>query len=313
MGCFEEVWILKVLVTGGAGFIGSHTVDKLLDNGAEVIIVDDLSTGKEANINPAADFVKLDIVSDQLSEVFQRFQPEYVVHLAAQVSVPISLTNPLKDCMTNVIGCVNLLENCRQTKVAKIVFSSSAAVYGNPEVVKVSEDTPTVPLSIYGVSKLSAEHYLQVFNHLYGLRYTVLRYANVFGPRQDASGEGGVVSIFAANVLTGRRPVIFGDGEQTRDFIYVGDIVNANLQALTGRDQTTLNIGTGIQTSVNRLFLLISEIAGTSLTPIYTEAREGDIRHSCMNNGKAVTALGWKPEVSLKEGLTKTLAFYGVK
>jgi len=302
---------LRVMVTGGAGFIGSHTVDRLIAKGAEVIIVDDLSTGKKENINKSALFEKLDIASEDLYVVFERFKPEFVIHLAAQASVPSSIKNPVNDCRTNVLGSVNLFENCRRYGTAKVVYASSAAVYGNPETITVSEDTPLEPRSFYGFSKLAPEFYLKVFNHLYGLRYTVLRYANVYGPRQNAAGEGGVISIFSTRLLAGQSPVIFGDGEQTRDFVYVEDIAEANLLALNAGDQMVLNIGTGNQTSVNQLFSSISEIAGTGPGSIYAAAREGDIRNSCMDNRVAKTVLGWKPAFSLKDGLAKTYEFYG--
>ncbi|MCL4441910.1 MAG: NAD-dependent epimerase/dehydratase family protein [Firmicutes bacterium] len=301
---------MRVLVTGGAGFIGSHTVDKLIEKGAEVVVVDDLSAGKAENLNPKADFVKLDITSEQLAEAFGRYRPEYVIHLAAQVSVVKSLGNPVKDCLTNITGSVNLLENCRRHGVSKVVYASSAAVYGNPDHIEVSEETSNLPMSFYGVSKLTPENYLRVFNHLYGLRYTVLRYANVYGPRQDAAGEGGVVSIFATKVLAGENPVIFGDGEQTRDFVYVEDVAKANIRALKGGDMAALNVGTGIRTSVNRLFSVISQLTGACLKPVYSEARDGEILHSCMDVRKIKETLGWEPGFLLKEGLAKTVDFY---
>lgn len=301
---------LKVLVTGGAGFIGSHTVDKLIAKGAKVVIVDNLSTGKEENLNPAAEFVRLDVISEQLSQVFARFNPKYVIHLAGQVSVARSTENPILDSMTNIVGAVNVLENCRRFGVKKIVYSSSAAVYGNPDEIVVSETTPTVPASFYGVSKLTPEFYFKVFYNLYGLRYTVLRYANIYGPRQDALGEGGVISIFATRILAGQAPAIFGDGEQTRDFVYVGDIADANIKALTGGDLMTLNVGTGNRTSVNQLFATMKEITGAGFSPQYSEARPGDVRHSCMDNRKIIENLDWRPQVSLQEGLANTLEFY---
>lgn len=301
---------MKVLVTGGAGFIGSHTVDNLINSGANVVVVDNLSTGKEENLNPRAQFVMLDIASEQLTGVFDRYQPDYVIHLAAQVSVAASITNPVRDSITNIVGCVNLLENCRRSGVKKVIYASSAAVYGNPETEVVAESTPTLPLSFYGVSKLTPEYYLRVFHHLYGLRYTVLRYANVYGPRQDATGEGGVVSIFATKILAQAIPVIFGDGEQTRDFVYVQDIADANVRALTRGDLMVLNVGTGERTSVNRLYNLMAEIAGANSVPHYTEARPGEVRHSCMDNRKLVKDLEWKPEFPLQEGLANTINYY---
>lgn len=319
MGCrpavltIERVWLLKVMVTGGAGFIGSHTVDGLIETGADVFIVDNLSTGKRANLNPAAGFGQTDIVSGRLEEVFRNFRPDFVIHLAAQVSVPRSLADPVQDCLTNVAGTVNLLENCRRYGVKKVVYASSAAVYGNPGGERLAETDSKLPLSFYGVSKLAPEYYLEVFNHLYGLGYTVLRYANVYGPRQDAEGEGGVVAIFASRIMARQCPQVFGDGEQTRDFIYVGDVAEANIRALENGDRMIFNIGTGIPVSVNRLFKTMTEIAGINLEPAYAAAREGDIRHSCMDIGNAVTALGWKPVFSMTEGLTKTLDFYRQK
>lgn len=301
---------MKVLVTGGAGFIGSHTVDKLIAQGAKVLVVDNLSTGKEENLNPAAEFVRLDVITEQLSQVFARFSPEYVIHLAAQVSVARSTEDPILDSMTNIVGAVNVLETCRRFGVKKVVYSSSAAVYGNPDEIVVSETTPTVPASFYGVSKLTPESYFKVFYNLYGLKYTVLRYANIYGPRQDALGEGGVISIFATRILAGQAPAIFGDGEQTRDFVYVGDIADANIKALTRGDLMTLNVGTGNRTSVNQLFAIMKEITGSGVSPQYSEARLGDVRHSCMDNRKIIENLNWRPQVSLQEGLANTLEFY---
>ncbi len=301
---------LKVLVTGGAGFIGSHTVDQLINDGAEVVVLDDLSTGIKENLHPKAELIVMDIASEEVSEVFQRYRPEYVIHLAAQVSVPGSLDHPVKDCMTNAAGSVNILENCRLYGVRKVVYASSAAVYGNPAGVTVSASDPLVPMSFYGVSKLVPEYYLKIFADLYGLKYTVLRYANVFGPRQGAAGEGGVVSIFAARLLSGEQPCIHGDGEQTRDFIYVGDIARANVKALNRGDGLTLNVGTGMRVSINHLCQAMSSIAGVVSSPVYTAGREGDIRHMCMDIEQTIAALEWQPQFSLEEGLQKTLGFW---
>lgn len=301
---------MKVLVTGGAGFIGSHTVDKLIAQGAKVVVVDNLSTGKEENLNPAAEFVKLDISVEQLNQVFASYAPEYVIHLAAQVSVARSTDDPVLDSKTNIVGSVNVLENCRSFGVKKIVYASSAAVYGNPDEVVISETTPVDPSSFYGVSKLTPENYFKVFNNLYGLGYTILRYANIYGPRQDALGEGGVISIFATRILAGQSPTVFGDGEQTRDFVYVGDVADANVKALTGGGQMVLNVGTGSRISINELFAMMKEIAGAGLSPQYAEARPGDVRHSCLDNVRIIENLNWQPQVSLKEGLANTLEFY---
>lgn len=301
---------MRVIVTGGAGFIGSHTVDILVEQGSDVLVVDDLSSGNLANLNPAAGFINLDISSPQLSEVFAGFRPDCVIHLAAQVSVARSVRDPVKDSVINVIGCVNLLENCRVAQVKKVIYASSAAVYGHPSEIVVSEDMSTLPLSCYGVSKLAPEYYLKVYYHLYGLRYTVLRYANVYGPRQASHGEGGVVAIFASKAVAGRNPVIFGDGEQTRDFVYVRDVALANVKAIRGADQTVLNIGTGVGTSVNRLWALIAQISGVQSEPDYTDARTEEIRHSRMDISKAMSILNWRPEMTLEEGLRKTVDYY---
>lgn len=301
---------MRVLVTGGAGFIGSHTVDQLITSGAEVLIIDNLSTGKEENINPSAEFVRLDIESENLSGIFQKFRPGFVIHLAAQVSVPNSIKNPVKDTTTNILGSVNLLENCRQYGVEKVVYASSAAVYGNPRGVFISENDPVTPLSFYGVSKLTPEVYLKVFNQLYGLKYTVLRYANVYGPRQDALGEGGVISIFASKILAGQSPVIFGDGEQTRDFVYVEDVAKANVKSLSAADQLILNVGTGKRTSVNDLVHIMADAANSDIKPSYSSERYGDIKHSCMETSQIKEYLEWEPQFSLQEGLTRTIDFY---
>lgn len=301
---------MRVIVTGGAGFIGSHTVDQLIKSGAEVLIIDNMSTGKIENVNPAAELVKIDIESEYLSGFFEKFRPEYVIHLAAQVSVPNSIKNPVKDCVVNILGTVNLLENCRQYGVKKVVYASSAAVYGNPSSILISENDSLSPLSFYGVSKLTPEVYLNVFNHLYGLNYTVLRYANVFGPRQDAQGEGGVISIFATKILDGQNPVIFGDGEQTRDFVYVEDVAKANVKALNSAERLILNVGTGRRTSVNELVRIMAEAAKSDIKPVYSPERDGDIKHSCMNNGQIQEHLEWEPHFSLYEGLTRTIDFY---
>ena len=307
---------MRVMVTGGAGFIGSHTVDKLVADGAEVLIVDDFSTGREENLHPGIEVVRTNIASEKLSEVFRKWQPEYVIHLAAQVSVPVSVDRPVEDCLTNVTGSVNILENCRQYGVKKVVYASSAAVYGDPVSSFVSESDTARPLSFYGVSKLAPEYYLKAFHSLYGLRYTVLRYANVFGPRQGAAGEGGVVSIFAKKLRDRINPCIHGDGEQTRDFIYVGDIAAANLRALDAGDLMTLNVGTGTVVSINELLNLMGRLARIEMQPVfavepvYTEKRDGDIRHMCMDIGYTVKKLDWKPRFSLEEGLSRTLKFY---
>ncbi|KKC30214.1 SDR family oxidoreductase [Caldanaerobacter subterraneus] len=304
---------MKVLVTGGAGFIGSNIVDLLIGNGHGVVIVDNLSTGKEEFINKKAIFYKKDIADDDLYEIFEKEEPDYVIHQAAQIDVQKSVNNPAFDAKVNILGTVNLLECCRKSGVKKIVYASSAAVYGNPEYLPIDEVHKINPISYYGISKHTAEHYFEVYSQLYGLKYTILRYANVYGIRQDPKGEGGVISIFIDKMLKGERPIIFGDGKQTRDFVYVKDVAKANLLALKRGDNEVVNISTNKPTSINELVEIMNKIMNTSLKPIYTEPRKGDIIHSYLDNKKALEVLGWKPEYSLEDGLRETIEYYKVR
>lgn len=301
---------MKVLVTGGAGFIGSHIVDLLIENGYEVVIVDNLSTGKKEFINKKAIFYKKDITDDDLYEIFEKEKPDYVIHQAAQIDVQKSIDNPVFDAKVNVLGTVNLLECCRKSGVKKVIYASSAAVYGNPEYLPIDEKHKVNPISYYGISKHTAEHYFEVYSQLYGLKYTILRYANVYGIRQDPKGEGGVISIFIDKMLKSERPIIFGDGNQTRDFVYVKDVAKANLLALEKGDNEVVNISTNKPTSINELVEIMNKIMNISLEPIYTEPRKGDIVHSYLDNKKALDVLGWKPEYSLEDGLKETIEYY---
>ncbi|MCM3068382.1 SDR family oxidoreductase [Priestia flexa] len=301
---------MKVLVTGGAGFIGSNIVDRLIEQSFEVVIIDNLSTGREENLNPKAKFYKMDIISDEVKEVFATEKPDYVIHHGAQIDVQKSLTNPLFDAQVNILGTINILENCKLYGVRKIVYASSAAVYGDPDYLGVDEKHQVNPLSFYGISKHTPEHYLKAYSHLYGLKYTILRYANVYGIRQDPKGEGGVVSIFVDKLLSNELPIIFGDGEQTRDFIYVSDIADANILALSKGDNDILNISCNQQTSINDLLSLMNNLANKNLHPVYKEERSGDIKHSYLDNSKAIEILNWKPKYTLSTGLKETLNYY---
>lgn len=301
---------MKILVTGGAGFIGSHVVDLLVESGHRVAVVDDLSTGRFENINPGVNFYRVSIEDTGIAEVVERERPRVVLHQAAQVDVQCSLRDPLADAKTNIMGVINLLEACRRFNVSKVVYASSAAVYGNPVSLPVDETHPIVPQSPYGASKYISEHYLRIYSELYGVRHTVLRYANVYGPRQDAAGEGGVVAIFVDRFLKGEEPKIFGDGEQTRDFIFVKDVAAANAAAIDKGDGMVLNVSTGARLSVNSLFEAIKKAAGSPLDPVYCPPRPGDIAHSCLSNKRAAEALGWRPVYSLKEGIRETVEFY---
>ena len=261
---------MKVLVTGGAGFIGSHVVDKLIQENCQVVIIDNLSTGLKENIHKAATFIQMDIRSNQLLELFIEKRFDYVIHLAAQTMVQKSLEMPDYDCDVNILGTVNLLEACRKTDVKRVVFSSTAAVYGNVDSLPVMEASPTVPTSFYGLSKLTCENYLALYNQLYGLEYIALRYANVYGERQGDGGEGGVISIFTRKIHLGAPVVIFGDGSQTRDFIYVGDIATANYQALLAvHGINVYNISTQTETSVNTLIEYMRQVAGKEVSKVY--------------------------------------------
>lgn len=298
---------MKILVTGGAGFIGSHIVDRLVAQNAGVVVVDDLSTGLAANVNPAARLVRLDIAKDDLKPLFAAEQFDFVVHLAAQTAVPKSMTAPDYDCNVNILGTVNILEASRQTGVKRVVFSSTAAVYGAATDVPIPEDAILAPSSFYGLSKVTAESYFRLYREIFGLEYIILRYANVYGERQGDGGEGGVVSIFTRLLAAGRQLDIFGDGNQTRDFVYVGDVAAANLRALVSPAANAVyNISTGTETSVNDLAATLATVAGREATIRYLPAREGDIYRSCLDNRKGVKALSWQPQTPLGEGLSAT-------
>lgn len=302
---------MNILVTGGAGFIGSHIVDLLVESGCRVAVVDDLSTGRFENINPGVNFYRVSVEKDELVEVVKREKPDVVFHQAAQADVQRSLKDPIADAKTNILGIINLLETCRRFNAGKVIYASSAAVYGNPVSLPVDENHPVKPQSPYGASKYITEHYLRIYSELYGIRHTILRYANVYGPRQDAAGEGGVVSIFVDRYLKGESPQIFGDGEQTRDFIFVKDVAAANLAAINRGDGMVLNISTGTRLSVNQLSESVKQAARCSLAPVYCPSRPGDILHSCLSNTRAAEVLEWKPVFSLEEGLRQTVAGSG--
>ncbi|MBM7622993.1 SDR family oxidoreductase [Sporohalobacter salinus] len=301
---------MKVLVTGGAGFIGSHIVDELIKEGADVIVVDNLSTGCLDNVNSKAKFYEIDIRDEELKGVFAEQDIDYVIHQAAQIDIQKSIQEPTFDAQNNIEGTINLLEACREYKVKKIIYASSAAVYGSPEYLGIDEEHPVKPISLYGISKHTPEHYIKTYKQLYDLDYTILRYANVYGPRQDPKGEGGVISIFVDAMLEGKKPTIFGDGQQTRDFIYVKDIAQANLAALKRADNKVLNISCHTQTSINELVTEMNQILGSNLEADYEDERPGDIRHSYLTNQKAIKQLDWQPEYDLETGLRRTLTYY---
>ncbi|MCA0754343.1 NAD-dependent epimerase/dehydratase family protein [Paenibacillus sp. N4] len=300
---------MRILITGGAGFIGSHLTDRLVEDGHEVTVIDNLSHGKKHQVPPQARFYEADVTGPELDGIFEACRPEVVYHHAAQINVVTSLQQPLKDAGTNILGTLALLMHCKKYGVKKIVYASSAAVYGTPQYLPVDERHPVKPLSFYGISKHSPEHYIEAFSALYGIDYTIFRYANVYGPRQDPEGEGGVISIFLNKLAKGEVPAIFGDGYQTRDFIYVKDIVSANAAALTSGGGRTLNVSCNVPSSVNGLLELLCSLTGNKVTAEYKPALPGDIRHSVLCNEAAKSELIWTPQYSLEEGLKDTLAF----
>jgi UDP-glucose 4-epimerase len=305
--------IRKVLVTGGAGFIGSHIVEHLLRAGHGVGVVDDLSTGRRQHVPSGVDFFELDI-GGALDPVFAAFHPDAVVHQAAQVSVSFSMRQPERDARTNILGSINLLEACRRHGVRKVIYASSAAAYGPLETLPLREDLRPQPVSCYGASKYAVEHYLRTAGIEWGLEWAALRYANVYGPRQDPHGEAGVVAIFANHLLEGRAPTIFDDGELTRDYVFVEDVAASNAMALAadlrGHPDPIFNVSTGAGTSVNRLFQLLREAMGSTIDAVYGPPRPGDVRHSLLDSAKLRSTLGWKPSVQLPDGLRRTAAFF---
>ncbi len=294
---------MKVLVTGGAGFIGSHIVDLLVERGDSVVVVDNLRTGKTANLHPEAVFYQEDITQPALEGIFQQEKPEVVIHQAAQVSVPKSVADPKEDAEINILGTINLLEAAKKCGVRKVVFASSAAVYGEPQYLPIDEEHQIAAQSPYGLAKYTVEKYLALYRSLYGLEYTVLRYSNVYGPRQDGEGEGGVVAVFANCLSQGRVPTIFGTGEQTRDFIFVRDVAAANIAAMDRADGQVLNISTNKAVSVKELYAQMAALWGTTDPAKTGPPREGDIQHSILDKLKACEELGWEPQWSLEEGL----------
>jgi UDP-glucose 4-epimerase len=302
---------MRIVVTGGAGFIGSHVVDRLIEEGHEVSIVDDLSTGKKKNINPKAEFHKLDILSPKLERVFKKARPEVVVHHAAQMDVRRSVADPLFDGQVNILGTLNVLEQAVKIGTKRLIFASSGgAVYGDQETFPASEQHPVRPISPYGVSKLSAEHYLYYYQRTYGLQPAILRYGNVYGPRQDPFGEAGVVAIFALKLLQNEQPVINGNGKQTRDYIAVDDVVEANMTVLNRGLNDTFNVGTGRETSVNQLYRMLADAVGSPIKERYGPERRGEQARSCLDVSKLSKASDWEPRVDLAEGLKRTADYF---
>ena len=304
---------MNILVTGGAGFIGSHLVRHLLAKGENVTALDNLSTGLAENLPPEAKLVEMDILDEELPKVVAAGAFDAIVHLAAQTMVDTSIKNPLLDTRENLLGTVQVLEAARAANVKRVIFASTAAAYGDvkEDDLPVREAQPTEPMSFYGLSKLSVEKYLEMYRKIYGMEYVVLRFANVYGERQGDGGEGGVISIFAKAVAEGRDITIYGDGEQTRDFVYAGDIAEGILAALrTEEVNAAYNLSTQTETSLRELVSLLAEIRGREIVPKYGAEREGDIYKSMLSNSRARRGLDWQPATTLAEGLRRTYEYF---
>jgi UDP-glucose 4-epimerase len=302
---------MKVLVTGGAGFIGSHLVDRLVQEGNQVVVIDNLSTGKRKQVNKKAVLYKMDIRSKRIERVFRKERPVVVVHLAAQMNVRHSTENPGFDADVNILGTLNLMEHAVKSGVRKVSFASSGgAVYGEQEVFPAAESHRTEPLSPYGISKLAGEKYLAYYSNTMGLRAAVLRFANVYGPRQDSEGEAGVVAIFSKQMLEGGQPIINGTGKQTRDFVYVDDVVEALLVTLGEDVQGIFNVGTGRETTVNECYSIIKQLTKSSCKDLFGAAKKGEQFRSVLDVTSLRERFGWDPQVSLQDGLKMTVEFF---
>lgn len=299
---------ITCLVTGGAGFIGSHLVDKLVSKGHKVVVIDNLSTGSRKNLNSKAVFYKLDIQSSKVAEIFKKEKPQTLFHFAAQVNVRKSVDDPVEDAKINILGSLNLLENCRKYGIEKVVFASTGgAIYGDADVVPTPENYLAQPISPYGVAKLTVENYLHYYYMVHRIPYIALRFANVYGPRQDPLGEAGVVAIFISRLLSGKPLTIYGNGKQTRDFVFVGDVAEAAMKSIQKKIVGTFNIGTSKQTSVQKLLEELQGIIGSDLKAKMAPARPGEQQKSSLACSRAKKELEWIPRWDIKKGLEQTV------
>jgi len=303
--------MIRVLVTGGAGFIGSNIVDALIGDGNSVVVVDNLSTGKKENLNPKAKFYEVDIRDQKIEDIFKKEKPDYVCHQAAHIDLRESVRKPIWDAENNIIGSLNILENCVKYGVKKVVFASTGgAIYGDAKIIPTPESYPANPVSPYGASKLSIEHYLYYYFKIFKLPYIALRYANVYGPRQDSKGEAGVIAIFTEKMLKGEQPLIFGNGRQIRDYVFVDDVARANVLALKNKKVGSYNVGTGVETSVNQIFKNLVKLTGAKIKEKHVEAAMGEQKRSCLDAAKIKKDFRWKVGVNFSEGLEKTVEWF---
>ena len=302
---------MKALVTGGAGFIGSNIVDALIEAGHEVVVVDNLYMGRTKNLNSKAKFYLMDLRAAELAKLFALEKFDVVYHEAAQMDVRRSVEDPIFDAQVNVLGTLNILQNSVKNAVKKIIFASTGgAIYGEQDYFPADESHPNRPVSPYGITKLTVEKYLYFYKLTYGLQHVILRYANVYGPRQNPHGEAGVVAIFIEKMLQNEQPIINGDGTQTRDFVFVEDVVRANLLALDYPESDIFNVGTAIETDVNTIFRELNKIVGKNIPEKHGPAKEGEQQRSVIDYSKTKKTLGWEPKISLQEGLRKTVEYF---
>ncbi len=304
---------MKILVTGGCGFIGSHITDGYIKKGHQVVVADNLSTGDIKNLNALAKFVKLDVADEKIESVFKKEKFDAVNHHAAQINVRTSVVDPLFDARVNILGTLNLLRSCARFRVKKFIFASSGgAIYGEPRVFPITEDFPINPLSPYGVSKSCAETYVRTMAQFYNFEFVILRYSNVYGPRQISKSEAGVISIFIDQILNDRQCIVFGNGKQIRDYVYVSDVVGANLRALTSKP-TILNIGTGIGTSVNDLIDIFGDLLSHQIAHRHAAPRPGEVFKNVLDASKARKHLRWRPRIVLEKGILETFQYFKAK
>ena len=301
---------MKILITGGAGFIGSNLTNELIRKGYYVVVLDHFHNSKVEDVNEKAKIYIMDILDEGLLEVFERESFDIVFHLAAQIDIQKSIQNPIEDASTNILGTLNILDACVKTKVKKIIFSSSAAVYGRPEYLAIDEKHPTKPIAFYGTSKLACEYYIKSYAALYDIDYTILRYANVYGLKNNKTIRGGVISNFISRMTMNQQPIIYGDGTQIRDYIYVMDIVNANINAMSRGGEEIINVGTGQRVSLNKLYSYLTTTLNVKVKPLYMEPQPGDIKMSYFNIEKSNYILQWQPNYLIEVALGEMIKLY---